>query len=74
MDTKKLLVKIGKKFRKKLGCWVTKNPNQNFRILEIFRFGYGSPFYRPEISSTRTEIFFGLDTRTMSIPRERLYS
>jgi len=37
INTTKLLVKIGKRFLKKLGYWLTKNPNWNFWVYE---FGY----------------------------------
>ena len=35
MGTTKLLGKVGKNILEKMGCWVTKNPNRNFRVPEF---------------------------------------
>ena len=38
--------------------------------IQMFWFRYSSPFCRPEISGTQTEISLGLGSRTMNTPTE----
>lgn len=59
---------VKKEASQKLGYWVTKNPNRNYGVPNNFQFGYSLPSIRPEILSTRTEIFFGSDIRTINSP------
>ena len=59
MDITNLLVKIGKKNLGKIRLSGNQKSESKFlgthiRITEKFRFGYGSPFYQPEILGTRT--------------------
>jgi len=57
---------------RKLGYWVIKNPNWNYRKSNNFRFEYGSPSIRSEISSIQTELSFSSSTRTMNTPTDKL--
>jgi len=77
MGTTKLLDKVGKKYFRKNGLLGNQKPEPKFSGTRIsvtrkFRFGYGSPFCRPEISGTRTEISFGSGTRTMNTANSRV--
>jgi len=51
-----------------LGYWLPNNPNRNYRVPDIFRFGYRSPSSRPENLDTRTKILFGLGTQSINTP------
>ena len=73
MGTTKLLGKVGKNILEKNGLMGNQKPEPKFsgtRILVTrkFQFECGSPFCRPEISGTRTEISFSSDIRTMNTP------
>ena len=73
MGTTKLLDEVGKKYFRKNGLLANQKPEPNFSGTRIsvtrkFRFGYGSPLCRSEISDTQTEISFDSGTRTMNTP------
>jgi len=64
MDTTKLVVKIIKKILEKIRLLGNQKSEPKFldtriQVTQIFRFRYGSPFYKPKISSNRTKISFG---------------
>ena len=68
MNTTKLLTEVGKNILEKNGLLGNQKPKPKFSGTRKFRFGYGSLFYQPEISGTRTEISFGSGTRPMNTP------
>jgi len=68
MGTTKLLDKVGKNILEKMGYWVTKNPNRNFRVPENFGSDivhhFADPKFRvPELKSLLIRI-----PQTMNTP------